>query len=271
MQTLLLAVGIVGGSVFVALAGLFWVRRTLPLSFLETHHEVAGFLFGVVGMLYAVLLAFVVFVVWNEFEEAKVTVVREANELGDLFRLAQGFPAPLRHPARQAARDYARIVEGEEWAAMARGETSPRAGEAMDALWRIYGTAEPRTPRENALYAESLTRLGDLSDSRRLRLHDAGDSIPSVVWVELWAGGLTTVLFTYFFGVKSVRSQAWMVAALTEMIAFVLFLVAVLDHPFRGDVRVSAGPFRFVQQRMEEIERHETAAGIALPRTRRGG
>lgn len=46
MQTFLLAVGIVGGSVLVALAGLFWVRRTLPLALLETHHEVAGFLCG---------------------------------------------------------------------------------------------------------------------------------------------------------------------------------------------------------------------------------
>jgi len=43
----------------VALAGLALVRRTRAIRQMETHHEAAGFLIGIVGLVYAVLLAFV--------------------------------------------------------------------------------------------------------------------------------------------------------------------------------------------------------------------
>ena len=256
MPLFLLAVGFVGAGVLLALAGLFWVRRTLPLEFLQAHHEVAGFLFGVLGVLYAVLLAFVVFVVWEEHQDARTAAAQEANQLGDLCRLAQGFPVPLRDRVWRQARSYAVLVAGEEWEAMARGEMSPRAQQAMDGLWRIYGTVEPRTPRESALYAESLEQLSKLSDGRRLRLYAARDRMPRILWIVLGLGGLTTVGFTYFFGVRSLRSQALMTAALTGMLAVILFLIAILDHPFHGEAQVSAEPFQFILERMEDLEKH---------------
>lgn len=263
MSSLLLAGGIIGAGVLLALAGLLWVRRALPLDVLKAHHEVAGFLFGVLGVMYAVLLAFVVFVVWEQFEDAKIAASQEANQIGDLSRLAQGFPAPLRQAIWRQTRSYAGLVAGEEWEAMARGEMSPRAQGAMDALWRLYATIEPRTPGQSAIYAESLARLSQLSDDRRLRLHAGRDAIPRVLWMLLWFGGLITVPFTYFFGVKSFRSQALMTAALTGMIGAILFLIAALDHPFRGDVGVSPDAFQFILKRMEEMQKG--AAGSGLP------
>jgi hypothetical protein len=265
MPSLLLAAGIIGAGVLLALLGLIGVRRALPLDFLQAHHEVAGFLFGVIGVMYAVLLAFVVFVVWEQYEDAKVAATREANQIGDLCRLAQGFPVPLRQAIWRRARSYAGLVVGEEWEAMARGEMSPRAQGTMDDLWRLYATIEPRTPGQSAIYAESLARLGQLSDDRRLRLHAGRDAIPRVLWMLLWFGGLITVPFTYFFGVRSFRSQALMTAALTGMIAAILFLIAALDHPFRGDARVTPDAFQFILKRMEEMQKSQAGGAPPAP------
>ncbi len=95
MYTLFLGILVVGGSQLLAVAGRWIVRRLVSLETLERNHEVAGFFLGVLGTMYAVLLAFVVSVLWTQYQDARVLITREANELGDLSRLSKGFSEPL--------------------------------------------------------------------------------------------------------------------------------------------------------------------------------
>jgi len=62
-----------------AMAGPFFVRRQVALERLTVNNEVAGFKFATIGVLYAVLLAFVVVVVWERFNDAEHAVAREAG------------------------------------------------------------------------------------------------------------------------------------------------------------------------------------------------
>jgi hypothetical protein len=52
------------------------VRRYVTLENLAKNNEVAGFKFAVVGVLYAVLLAFAIIVVWERFSDAENGVVK---------------------------------------------------------------------------------------------------------------------------------------------------------------------------------------------------
>src|SRR4029077_9116706 len=78
---------IVAGIPLLAVAGALLVRRWATVEVLARHNEVAGFIYAVIGVLYAVLLGFTAIIVWERFDEAQTNVEREANELGDLFRL----------------------------------------------------------------------------------------------------------------------------------------------------------------------------------------
>ncbi len=253
MQTLLLGLVIVGASVLLAHVGLHLVRRRVPLPVLETQHEVAGFIIGVLGAIYAVLLAFVVVVVWGQFGDAKTNIQTEANQVNDLSRMAQGFSNPAQQRMLEGLKGYARSVIDDEWDTMSRGLASPKTQAAIDNLWQIYREVDPQTNRENALYAESLDSLNEMSDGRRLRVHASADDIPAVIQVLLWGGGLIMIAFTYFFGVKSIRSQALMTAALAGEIAFILFLIVALDNPFHGYVRLPPEQFQQVLERIEAM------------------
>ena len=254
MQTLILGVLVVGLSILLTHLGLRLVRRLVPLSVLETHHEVAGFIIGVLGAIYAVLLAFVVVIMWDQYGDARANVEQEANQLNDLSHLAQGFADPARERLLAAMRAYAASAMNDEWPAMAEGNDSPRTQAATDDLWRAYLEIDPQTNRENALYQESLSHLNNMSTSRRLRIYASRDDLPTVIQFLLWGGGLITIAFTYFFGVKSIRSQALMTAALAGVIAFILFLVIALDNPFHGYVRVTPEPLRQVLERLQTLQ-----------------
>jgi hypothetical protein len=109
-----------------AILGLSLVQRLVPSTLRREHNDVAGFIYGVVGVAYAVLLAFVVIVVWEEYERAKDTAETEANELTGVHFLADGFPDPERARVQELVRSYARVVVEGEWPMMDKGETSER-------------------------------------------------------------------------------------------------------------------------------------------------
>ena len=128
----------VAGTVGVAILGLLFVRRLVPLDRLQMHHEVGGYIINVMGTIYAVILAFVVFVVWNQYQMANAAVVAEANSLGDLSRMTRRLPEPLQTQLRGALVNYLEAVIHSEWPAMGRQSESQEAWSAMQKLWEIY-------------------------------------------------------------------------------------------------------------------------------------
>src|SRR3712207_4192380 len=81
---------LVGGMTLAAVLGPLLVRRYVALERLATNNEVAGFKFATLGVVYAVLLAFAVIVVWEKFREAEDAVIQEAGATASLYRLSGG-------------------------------------------------------------------------------------------------------------------------------------------------------------------------------------
>jgi Protein of unknown function (DUF4239) len=233
----------VGTSVGLAIGGMLLVRRSVTLSTLESHNQVAGYIYSVVGVVYAVLLAFIAIVVWQKHTEVQSQVEQEANQLGDLYRNAQVFPEEVRTRLQNQIRAYSRIVVEKEWPAMVKGETSPDAWAAINQLWRVYQQVEARNDHERLWYAKSLDQLDQLGDYRRLRLLSNRAAVPGLMWVVLLVTGIITIGFSFFFGTQNSSAQALMTAALSATIGFVLFLIWALNHPFVGLVRVGPAPF----------------------------
>ncbi len=251
MITALWGVLVVVVCVLVAGAALNLVSRLIPTTLREDHNDVAGFIYAVVGVVYAVLLAFVVVAVWQNYEAARDTTVREADELAEIFFLAHRFPEPERTRIQELARSYARVVVDEEWPLMAEGRASPRAWETLDELRDAVQGYEPRTEAGQTLYGEELDRLNGLGDARRDRLIDARMGIPAILWTMLVLGGVITVGFTYLFGLRSNLAHTLMVAALTSVLAMVLFTIGALEYPFSGSVRLLPSAFELVLDRFD--------------------
>jgi hypothetical protein len=97
---------VVCGACLVAVGGLILVQRLVPATIREENNDVAGFIYAVLGVIYAVLLALVVIAVWEDFGRARVTVETEANALAEIFWLAHQLPVP--RPDSPRCRDGAR-------------------------------------------------------------------------------------------------------------------------------------------------------------------
>jgi hypothetical protein len=230
--------------VIVAVVGLVLVQHLVPPDRREGQNDVAGFIYAVLGVAYAVLLAFVVFAVWQDYETAQTTAESEANELAGVYFLASQLPEPQRTRIQDLARRYARVVVEEEWPMMEQGQTSPRADSLLRQLRLELLQFDPHTKGEQVLYELGQTQLHDAADARRTRLLEVREGIPHLLWVVLAVGGVITVSFTYLFGLKSNLAHALMVAALTLLICGILFTIAEFNNPFSGPVGIRPDAFR---------------------------
>jgi hypothetical protein len=253
VATAVYGVLIVCAVALVAVAGLEAVRRLVPAPIRQKHNDVAGFIYAVVGVIYAVLLALMVIAVWEEHEAAKATVRDEANELADVFWLAHRLPEPEGPRLQGLARSYATVVAEEEWPLMARGGgSSPEAWALMDEM-RLSGMQdlEVDTRSDQVLFEQGLEHINELADARRSRMVEAEEGIPAVLWAVLVFGGFITVSFTYLFGLENTWSHRLMIAAVAGLIALVLFTVGSLEYPFSGGTRIGPEAFELVLDRFE--------------------
>jgi hypothetical protein len=249
---------LVAVAVVVAVGGLVLVQRLIPTARRKEHNDVAGFIYAVLGVSYAVLLGLVLVAVWEKWDAAEATTTDEANELAGIFWWAHALPPPEGRHVQELVRSYAQVVVEEEWPLMAQdGSSSPQAWDTLDELrGTILGLQPPkgekRTSYDQMRYEEMLAQLHDLGNARRERLLAAEQGLPPILWVVLILGGVITVGFTYLFGLENSLVHLIMVGSLALIISLSLFTVAALDYPFRGDIHIHPSAYEQDLQRFDE-------------------
>ena len=218
---------------------LWLVRRRYAVEVLKDNHDVAGYTLNVIGVLYAVLVAFVLLAAWEQFRRTEEVCETEGALVRNLHRDSYMLPVAAQVPVRQALIDYAMAVTDQEWPSLMRHRDHPVAIAAMNHIWQVYYTVQATTDLEKVWYGESVAKLNELAAQRRLRVLQSRQHISWVLWVLLIMGGVITVGFMNFFGVQSFRSHLIMTVSLTSMLILILFIIYALDHPFWGDLRIA--------------------------------
>ena len=253
LRTLIRLTPIVAGVSLASVVGLIAVRRFVPLDELRASSDAVGNYLQTVGGIYAVLLAFVVYVVWGQFNEARMYVDREAAALVDLHRTASGLPTASRDAIQKGLRTYVDAVIADEWGAMARHDeaTIERVGERLDPVWLAVHACSPLNTCQHAVFSEVLSRFNDLTDLRTSRLTASRARIPIAMKVLLYTGALITIGSMYLLAFEQLWIHAVVTAALAGAVAHILFLILDLDDAFAGDWQVAKAPFMRARKNFE--------------------
>lgn len=231
-----------GGAV--SALGLLSAQRLLPQSVLTNHNEVAGYILGIVGGIYSVLLAFIAVAQWQNFGQAGRLVQTEANLVGDLYRDTIAFPEPAASRMRHYLFVYAVIVVQDEWPTLAAGRADEAAGwQLLDQVHSEVVNLHTHEEGIPVMQAEAVRTLNALSDARRGRFDAATANMPPILWWNLIGGAVILMLFTYLFRTSHLLMHTCMISLLGAFIGLVLVMVVLLDNPFRGRSHVSVQPF----------------------------
>jgi len=232
-------------AVLLSLGGLAIFHHFVDKAQLRESHDVSGFVYAVVGVIYAVLLAFVVIVVWEQFRGANQVAEDEAMHLSNVRQLAKVFPDSVSKLISSDVEAYAKSVIEREWPAMAERHADPQTYAIAKRLWNTFYSFRP-APQEQAFYNESLRELTSFNNARRLRIIGMDGTIPPIMWTLLLGGGFICVAFTYLFATPRPLTQYMITGLLSAMIVVTLFLIAEMDHPYEGGMSLKPDGFEFV-------------------------
>ena len=127
MNGIVEAVLFVGGFVLYAIVGTLVVRKAIHGHIAEGHNDVLVPLFLTTGVIYAVLLGFMIVGEWEAYDAAHANAAEEAALLVPLYRqttvMAEEKGAELRHTIREYAED---VIKG--WEGFTAGRRNKQAG-----------------------------------------------------------------------------------------------------------------------------------------------
>lgn len=196
-------------------------------------NTVLGFLLNAFSLYFGVLLALLSIAVFENHNKAEDAVVREAATIIKLYRDVRAYPEEARLDLIAILDRYVDEVIGPGWKIQGKGEVNQKEIDIVGDLHRTIGAFQPSTAGENVRYAETLRVLDDFVEARRLRISAGTSSIPRIMWFVVLIGAAMNTLLIWMFDLRPF-THAIIGGTLSLFIALVIYMIAVLDAPFRG-------------------------------------
>jgi hypothetical protein len=240
-------------SISISFFCLRFVKRKIPHEILRENHEVAGYMFNAFSIMFSVLISFVVYINWSDYNDARKNVYMEINAQSNIFHHASGFPDSTRLGIQKSVLEYCKAVCYDEWDEMQFGKRSQLVEDAYNNLWNKFLIVEDSSIQKKSLFDECMHEMNKLSDSRRLRYLFIENTIPGIVWFVLLLSAVMSISFIYFFSMKKKIPHFMFIITFSTVIFLILFLIFVFDHPYMRDYMITSEPFRDLIKQMESI------------------
>jgi hypothetical protein len=227
----------------VSLGGMLLARKVFRESQLDKYHSVADPTLNVVATLYSILLGFLVAGAMNTYQDTQHMVEVEANNLADVYRLANGFPLAIRNELRDYCRRYCDAIIDEEWTAMTKKETSPKVWMLSKKIWDTILVFEPQSDRQNNIHQLTLQSVQSMAENRRSRIVVMRGGFHMGLWIVVLGGSILIIGCLYMLFVNATGVQALMTALVSLALFLNIFLLFVYNSPFVGDLKIAPDAF----------------------------
>ncbi len=188
----------------------------------------------IIGLIYGVLLAFVVVLSWQSYTSLSVSIESEAISLLNIWRNAETFPTKERNDLTEAILGYLEAIQTVEWPLMKKG-IYPDITSAYSHFWAVMNSLEPQTKAQNAHFQTMLEQLNDCNSFRRARILGVSSNTPFILWSFLLGGACYLVILTFLYNVPF-KLRIFLAFLQLTTVTSALYLVSNFNHPFEGSL-----------------------------------
>lgn len=205
-----------------------------------------------VGTLYGILVVFVLFEVWTEFNKTSQLIDKEAIGLERLFRLASYFRDNVSTKMKKAIVDYVNLVIKSRFRDLAVGQRNAEIAKSFRKIAKIIHDIKFTGTYDSIIFEQIVTHYGDLHEIRTERMNQSLMRLPTLLKVFLYLSSLM-VLFVFIITPFSNMYYGFVITGvMTFIIVLVIQVVEDLDNPFQGYWTLTPEPFRRALKNIED-------------------
>ena len=252
---------IILGTAALSAAAMLLVRHRASESFFRDPVPVAA-VYSVVGTAYMVIVAFVFFVAFESYRNAKGDAEAEATAILAMFHTANSFAPTERDRLQAQVVCYAREVIADEWPSMRDGRTSSVVDARVTAVEATASGIALEGDKQAAEYEHWLSLNEERRQGRQGRITQAPGLVPPVLWLILIGGAAVVIAGVGFFADSREPRflQAGMMVGVVVIVVSALLMVRFLDRPYEdksGSIKPTAMASTLAQ--MERLEGQRAA------------
>jgi hypothetical protein len=191
-------------------------------------------------VLFGLLLGLVAVATYQSYSTVGDIVDKEASSLSALYRDFYGYPEPTRSQLQDALREYTRFTITEGWDQQRRGVVPTGGSKLITSVLHVLLAFEPSKESEKILHAETLRQYDIKVELGRARLSNVSTGLPGVLWHVVVFGAVMNIVLIWMLDME-IHVHLILGSILSAILAAVIFLIAELDNPFRGQVSVGPG------------------------------
>ena len=233
---------VLSGSAAIGLS--YLVHRLVHIDTRRRHQEVGTAVFLQLGVLFAVLLAFVFSEAYSEYGEAQRAIDLECSALHAAAMIESTLPMPEARALLGLEADYLRDVIQSDWREMRdhhRG--SRKAVLTLTALMQTVARLQVADAAAEPVKCQLLELLSTAHAEREVRLYQARNGLPTILWIVLIGFSLVLMIFVAF---SSIERYVWLTIFVTTFaicVSAILALVGMLNFPFQGALALTPVDF----------------------------
>jgi Protein of unknown function (DUF4239) len=252
LQFALVAVGSFVAFGFVGLLVTRWVLGRKHGHVMEAN-DIIGFYFGAVVGFYGITLGLISVGVWQTFADADNKATMEAVSIEALFRGVSNYNEPGRAAMQKILIDYTDHVINESWPKQKKGQRPSGGTKMFTELQKHIFSQEPQTQGQIVSHQETVKAFARANEMRRLRALSSESGLPAMIWWVMIVGAAASVVLTWLFYVENFRRHLFLTGLYSGLLGLLIFLIAALDNPYRGEFSVNSTAFQVVLERMKQI------------------
>ena len=212
-----------------AVARLFFAEQQLGLN-----NIVGGFQYMFLSQVYAGFIGFLLFGVYDRFDQVRVDMVTEVSALTSLDRLAVAFPERTQGQIRTSIRDYARAVVDIDWPQMQNRSGIVSTIPALDDLEYLFGAIETTSKKQREIVKLSRELVTSVRNDRAQRLFRSYGTLVGPLWAAALLAMAMAIVLPWVFGTPNVNADLLMSMLTVVMMASIVLVVLKLSYPFGG-------------------------------------
>lgn len=260
---------VTGSTVAAAFAIAMFFSLFFEVGHLKDNTDLISAVYQVMGTIYAILLTFTLWGVWQAYTNAEAAVQKESYALLDLVHVFDAAERWKEIGLRRAALQYLEAVVKEEWVQlkdMSNNVINLRdqcRGSTLKIIQAVQ-SVNPEGEREMTVYAQALRIMENWLDARRTRILTAYGNTAKALWPLLLTGAFVLFAFHGLFVAETLGIWATLLAGTALVIGLTFYLIFTLDCPFAGVPCIDSEPFELAIHLLKNSHGVEVAAGESV-------